>query len=115
VPVNVGLPAAWLRDEQLMPQDPDVFAPAAHREQATRQREPVMRLAERCGLPALAGEHIRLPASKDGTGAFPAAKVMSLVGGMPEAMRVWFGPPWRKQMIFDRNPRVQRLILMRNA
>src|SRR5882757_6897156 len=44
--------------------------------------EPVMRLAERCGLPALAGEHIRLPASKDGTGAFPAAKLMSLVGGM---------------------------------
>ncbi|MFF3958435.1 hypothetical protein ACFYY1_35255 [Streptomyces sp. NPDC001890] len=26
--------------------------------------------------------HIRLPASKDGTGAFPAAKLMSLVGGM---------------------------------
>ncbi|MEU0837588.1 hypothetical protein [Streptomyces sp. NPDC005969] len=44
--------------------------------------EPVVRLAERCGLPTLAGEHIRLPASKDGTGAFPAAKVMSLVGGM---------------------------------
>ncbi|SCF97695.1 hypothetical protein GA0115260_105432, partial [Streptomyces sp. MnatMP-M27] len=39
-------------------------------------------LAERCGLPALVGEHVRLPASKDGTGAFPAAKVMSLVGGM---------------------------------
>jgi len=44
--------------------------------------EPVIRLAERCGLPALAGELIRLPASKDGTGAFPAAKLMSLVGGM---------------------------------
>ncbi|MCA1224050.1 hypothetical protein [Streptomyces sp. 8L] len=28
------------------------------------------------------GGHILLPASKDGTGAFPAAKVMSLVGGM---------------------------------
>ncbi|MGW5367980.1 hypothetical protein ACWES4_06780 [Streptomyces sp. NPDC004011] len=41
-----------------------------------------MRLAERCGLPKLAGEHVRLPASKDGTGAFPAAKLMSLVGGM---------------------------------
>jgi hypothetical protein len=39
-------------------------------------------LAERCGLPALIGEHIRLPASKDGTGALPTAKVMSLVGGM---------------------------------
>ena len=41
-----------------------------------------MRLAEQCGLPALVGEYIRLPASNDGTGAFPAAKVMSLVGGM---------------------------------
>ncbi|MFK0157173.1 hypothetical protein ACIQVK_34570 [Streptomyces sp. NPDC090493] len=44
--------------------------------------EPVVRLAERCGLPALVGEHVRLPASKGGTGAFPAAKPMSLVGGM---------------------------------
>ncbi|MEV7075082.1 hypothetical protein [Streptomyces sp. NPDC093990] len=44
--------------------------------------EPVVRLAERCGLPKLVGEHVRLPASKDGTGAFPAAKLMSLVGGM---------------------------------
>jgi hypothetical protein len=44
--------------------------------------EPVVRLAERCGLPALAREHVRLPVSKDGTGAFPAAKLMSLVGGM---------------------------------
>jgi hypothetical protein len=44
--------------------------------------EPVMRLAERCGLPALADELIGLPRSKDGTGAFPAAKLMSLVGGM---------------------------------
>ncbi|MFI6702396.1 hypothetical protein ACIBJC_26135 [Streptomyces sp. NPDC050509] len=44
--------------------------------------EPVVRLAERCGLPALAREHVRLPDSKDGTGAFPAAKLMSLVGGM---------------------------------
>lgn len=41
-----------------------------------------MRLSERCGLPKLAGEHGRLPASKYGTGAFPAAKLMSLVGGM---------------------------------
>ncbi|MFD3377870.1 MULTISPECIES: hypothetical protein [unclassified Streptomyces] len=38
--------------------------------------EPVVRPAERCGLPKLAGEHVRLPASKDGTGAFPAAKLM---------------------------------------
>lgn len=30
--------------------------------------KPVVRLAERCGLPALVGEHVRLPASKDGTG-----------------------------------------------
>ncbi|MGW3985259.1 IS1380 family transposase [Streptomyces mirabilis] len=43
---------------------------------------PVVRLAERCGLPALADEHIHLPPSKDGTGAFPAAKLMSRVGGM---------------------------------
>ncbi|MEU1600034.1 hypothetical protein ABZ468_46485 [Streptomyces sp. NPDC005708] len=43
---------------------------------------PVVRLAERCALPALVDEHVRLPASKDGTGAFPAAKLMSLVGGM---------------------------------
>ncbi|WP_405680163.1 IS1380 family transposase [Streptomyces sp. NBC_01238] len=43
---------------------------------------PVVRLAERCGLPALVDEHVRLPASTDGTGAFPAAKLMSLVGGM---------------------------------
>lgn len=42
----------------------------------------VVRLAERCALPALVDEHVRLPASKDGTGAFPAAKLMSLVGGM---------------------------------
>lgn len=32
---------------------------------------PVVRLAERCVLPALVDEHVRLPASKDGTGAFP--------------------------------------------
>ncbi|MEV7868442.1 hypothetical protein AB0P17_20605 [Streptomyces sp. NPDC088124] len=44
--------------------------------------EPVVRLAERCGLPAPAGERVRLSASKDGTGAFPAAKPMSLTGGM---------------------------------
>nr|QIY68795.1 hypothetical protein HEP84_05720 [Streptomyces sp. RLB1-33] len=43
--------------------------------------ESVVRLAERCGLPALVRER---PAARleDGTGAFPAAKLMSLVGGM---------------------------------
>jgi hypothetical protein len=41
-----------------------------------------VRLAERCGLPRLADDLIGLPRSKDGTGAFPGAKVMSLVGGM---------------------------------
>ncbi|WP_079314789.1 hypothetical protein [Microbispora sp. GKU 823] len=45
-------------------------------------RESVAWLAERCGLPVLVGECVRLPVSKDGPGAFPAAKVMSLVGGM---------------------------------
>ncbi|WP_159049705.1 hypothetical protein [Streptomyces sp. NRRL WC-3618] len=44
--------------------------------------EPVVRLAERRGLPALTDELVRLPVSKDGTGAFPAAKLMSLVSGM---------------------------------
>ncbi|MGX4689818.1 hypothetical protein [Streptomyces sp. JNUCC 63] len=44
--------------------------------------EPVVRLAERCGPPALSDELVRLPRSKDGPGAFPAAKLMSLVGGM---------------------------------
>ncbi|WP_326827880.1 hypothetical protein [Streptomyces sp. NBC_01751] len=44
--------------------------------------EPVVRLAEWYGLPALTEELVRLPVSKDGTGAFPAAKVMSLVSGM---------------------------------
>lgn len=43
---------------------------------------PLVRLAERCGLPGLIGELVRLPASKDGTGAFPAAKAMTLIAGM---------------------------------
>ncbi|WP_329538574.1 hypothetical protein OG568_59775 (plasmid) [Streptomyces sp. NBC_01450] len=33
--------------------------------------EPVVRLAERCGLPTLAGEHIRLPVSKAGLRQVP--------------------------------------------
>jgi len=44
--------------------------------------EPLVRLAERCGLPGLLAERVHLPASKDGVGAFPAAKVMALIGGM---------------------------------
>ncbi|MFF4764388.1 IS1380 family transposase [Streptomyces sp. NPDC001292] len=44
--------------------------------------EPLVRLAERCGLPELTGELVRLPASKDGTGSFPAAKAMALIAGM---------------------------------
>src|SRR5579864_6637887 len=44
--------------------------------------EPLVRLAERCGLPDLLAERVHLPASRDGVGAFPAAKVMALIGGM---------------------------------
>ncbi|MGG2461459.1 IS1380 family transposase [Streptomyces sp. RGM 3693] len=43
---------------------------------------PVVRLAERCGLPRLAGQLIRLPKNRDGTGAFAAAKLMTLIAGM---------------------------------
>ncbi|MEV0849986.1 IS1380 family transposase [Streptomyces sp. NPDC049954] len=43
---------------------------------------PLVRLAERCGLPGLVGELVHLPASANGTGAFPASKVMALVAGM---------------------------------
>ncbi|MFD1662399.1 hypothetical protein ACFSL4_30515 [Streptomyces caeni] len=44
--------------------------------------EPLVRLAERCGLPGLLAERVHLPTSQDGVGAFPAAKVMALIGGM---------------------------------
>ena len=44
--------------------------------------ESLVRLAERCGLPDLAGGRLHLPATADGVGAFPAAKVMALVAGM---------------------------------
>lgn len=44
--------------------------------------EPLLRLMERCGLPELVDERLHLPASKDGVGAFPAAKVAALVAGM---------------------------------
>lgn len=43
---------------------------------------PLVRLAERCGLPGLLTELVHLPASKDGTGSFPAAKAMALIAGM---------------------------------
>ncbi|WP_051835984.1 hypothetical protein [Streptomyces sp. NRRL WC-3549] len=43
---------------------------------------PLVRLAERCGLPGLVVELVRLPASANGTGAFQASKVMALVAGM---------------------------------
>jgi hypothetical protein len=43
---------------------------------------PLVRLAERCGLPGLVTELVHLPASANGTGAFPASKVMALVAGM---------------------------------
>lgn len=44
--------------------------------------ESLVRLAERCGLPELVGERVRLPGAASGVGAFPAAKVMALVAGM---------------------------------
>ncbi|MFE1522299.1 IS1380 family transposase [[Kitasatospora] papulosa] len=43
---------------------------------------PLVRLAERCGLPGLVTELVRLPLSRNGTGSFPAAKAMTLVAGM---------------------------------
>lgn len=44
--------------------------------------EPVMRLAQRCGLSRLSAELVRLPDSANGTGAAPEAKVASLVAAM---------------------------------
>jgi hypothetical protein len=43
---------------------------------------PVLRLAQRCGLPELAGETIRIVGADNSGGANPAAKLMSLVGAM---------------------------------
>lgn len=43
---------------------------------------PLVRLAERCGLPGLLESRVSLPASVNGTGAFPAAKAMTLIAGM---------------------------------
>jgi hypothetical protein len=44
--------------------------------------EPVLRLAERCGLAELTRRHLRITGAVNGGGAFPAAKVMSVVAGM---------------------------------
>ncbi|MFJ3978145.1 hypothetical protein [Streptomyces sp. NPDC090021] len=43
---------------------------------------PAVRLAERCGLPALVSEKVRLTGALNGAGTAPGAKVMSLVAGM---------------------------------
>jgi hypothetical protein len=44
--------------------------------------EPVVRLAERCGLPDLVAERVRITGAANSGGANPVAKVMSLVAGM---------------------------------
>ncbi|WP_073945630.1 IS1380 family transposase [Streptomyces kebangsaanensis] len=43
---------------------------------------PVIRLAERCGLPALVAEKVKLTGAANGAGTAPDAKAMSIVGGM---------------------------------
>ncbi|MET7520745.1 IS1380 family transposase [Streptomyces sp. NPDC005480] len=43
---------------------------------------PVVRLAERCGLPALVAEKVKLTGARYGAGTAAAAKAMSIVGGM---------------------------------
>jgi hypothetical protein len=44
--------------------------------------EPVVRLAERCGLAELIRRYLRIGGAVNSGGAFPAAKVMSVVAGM---------------------------------
>jgi len=44
--------------------------------------EPVVRLAERCGLPDLVSAHVRISGAANSGGANPTAKVLSLVAGM---------------------------------
>lgn len=44
--------------------------------------EPLARLAQRCGLPDLVREHLRIVGAANSGGAFAEAKVMSLVAGM---------------------------------
>jgi hypothetical protein len=43
--------------------------------------EPLVRLAERCGLPSLIAERVRMPVTADGVGAFPPAKVAGMAAG----------------------------------
>lgn len=43
---------------------------------------PIVRLAERCGLPALVAEKVKLNGAKNGAGTAADAKVISIVGGM---------------------------------
>lgn len=43
---------------------------------------PVIRLAERCGLPRLVTEKVKLTRATHGAGAAPDAKVISIVGGV---------------------------------
>ncbi|WP_327113643.1 IS1380 family transposase [Streptomyces sp. NBC_01341] len=43
---------------------------------------PTIRLAERCGLPALVAQKVRLTGAKNGAGTAADAKAMSTVGGM---------------------------------
>jgi hypothetical protein len=49
--------------------------------------EPVIRLAERCGLPDLVTEHVRIDDAPNSGGANAAAKVVSLVAGMVAGAR----------------------------
>jgi len=44
--------------------------------------EPVVRLAERCGLPDLVSGHVRISGAANSGGANADAKVLSLVAGM---------------------------------
>ncbi|GBQ02965.1 hypothetical protein SSP531S_44290 [Streptomyces spongiicola] len=43
---------------------------------------PTIRLAERCGLPALVARKVKLLGTKNGAGTAADAKAMSIVGGM---------------------------------
>ncbi|MDT0308062.1 transposase [Streptomyces sp. DSM 44917] len=54
--------------------DPDLIAHAG--------LVPTIRLAERCGLPALVAAKVKLTGAKNGAGTAAGAKAMSIVGGM---------------------------------